>query len=223
MARIPRVVLPGTPHHVTQRGNRRQQVFFSAQDYQCYLDLMANSCADIGTDCWAYCLMPNHVHLILVPQHENGLRGALSEAHRQYTRMINFRQGWRGHLWQERFHSFPMDDSHVHAAVRYVELNPVRAGLVSNVGEWPWSSARAHLTGQDDRLVKAAPMLKRVDDWQRYLNKDDPEPTVDRLRKHTRTGRPLGGDSFIDAAERMTGRTLRPVRPGPKIVANRVG
>lgn len=142
MARIARVVLPDYPHHVTQRGNRRQAVFFSHDDYRTYRTLLAGACRVARTQVWAYCFMPNHVHLILVPSHVDGLRQALGEAHRRYTRRINLREGWRGHLWQERFHSFPMDDAHLVAAARYVELNPVCAGLVQRAADWPWSSAR---------------------------------------------------------------------------------
>jgi putative transposase len=125
MARLPRVVAPGLPHHVTQRGNRRQQTFFSDEDYVEYRRLLAESCRSCGTDVLAYCLMPNYVHLILVPADEFGLRDALGEAHRRYTRMVNFREGWKGHLWQECFHSFVMDERHLLAAARYVERNPV--------------------------------------------------------------------------------------------------
>ncbi|HHH44196.1 MAG TPA: transposase [Gammaproteobacteria bacterium] len=215
MARMPRVVLPGVPHHITQRGNRRQKVFFSDGDYRRYLGLLSQSCREAHTECWAYCLMPNHVHLILVPTHPDGLRSALSEAHRRYTRMINFRYDWRGHLWQERFHSFPMDEGHLYAAVRYVELNPVRAGLAIQAEDWPWSSAKAHLHRRNDDLVNVSPMLDRVDAWKRYLDQDQPDSGFDTIRKHARTGRPLGSDSFMDAAERITGRTLRPRPPGP--------
>ena len=131
MARMARVVAAGVPHHVTQRGNRRQQVFFSDADYQSYLTLLAISCRKTGVAVWAYCLMPNHVHLILVPRDADGLRAALADAHRRYSRDINFRQGWRGYLWQGRFASFPMDDNYLLACARYVELNPVRANLVA--------------------------------------------------------------------------------------------
>jgi len=129
MGRIARVVLPGYPHHVTQRGNRRQRVFFGDDDYDHYLKLIAQGCLDSQTNCLAYCLMPNHVHLVLTPSAERGLQSTLAEAHRRYTRRVNFRNDWRGHLWQERFHSFPMNDKHLAAVVRYVELNPVRARL----------------------------------------------------------------------------------------------
>ncbi len=216
MARIPRIVLPGCPHHVTQRGNRRQKVFFNREDYRVYRDYIAEGCEAVQTRCWAYCLMPNHVHLVLVPQYSDGLRESLAGAHRHYTRRINFRYGWRGHLWQERFHSFPMDEKHLLAAVRYVELNPVRAHLVTQAGDWPWSSACAHIQGQDDCLVQVSAMLDRVGDWGVYLAQDDSSNGLETLRKHSRTGRPLGHEAFIEMAEKVTSRTLKPSRPGPK-------
>ncbi len=210
MARLPRVVLPGHPHHVTQRGNRRQKVFFSEKDFGHYRQLLAESCRHCETACWAYCLMPNHVHLLLVPGHPDGLRAALAKAHRRYTRHVNFREGWRGHLWQERFHSFPMDEEHLLAAVRYVERNPVKAGLTRAAADWPWSSATAHLRGVDDRLVTVQPMLERVRDWAAYLSGDDDPAAVERLRKHSRTGRPAGSQGFLEIAEKISGRSLRP-------------
>lgn len=143
MTRLARVVVPGIPHHVTQRGNRRLDTFLCDGDYEFYIALMADHCRDNGVDVWAYCLMPNHVHLVLAPEDADGLRRTLAGAHRQYARMVNDREGWRGHLWQERFHSFPMDEAHLLMAVRYIELNPVRAGLTRRASEWRWSSARA--------------------------------------------------------------------------------
>ena len=181
MARMARVVVPGYPHHVTQRGNRRQQTFFTDHDYEHYIALVAQFAREFDTQVWAYCLMPNHVHLVMVPAQEDGLRATLGEAHRRYTRMVNFRQGWRGHLWQERFHSFVMDENHLLATVRYVERNPVVAHLRNSPGDWRWSSAAAHLRGEDDALVLVAPMLDRVDDWASYLSdqsRDDEERTL---------------------------------------------
>jgi len=208
-----RVVIPGYPHHVTQRGNRRQTVFFSDEDYLHYVDLLAEYTALSETEVWAYCLMPNHVHLVMVPKHEDGLRAALGEAHRRYTRRINFRNGWRGHLWQERFHSFVMDERYLVATVRYVELNPVKAQLCREPGDWPWSSARAHLEGKDDRLVNVGPMLERVGDWSHYLA-GDPVASDEVIERHTRTGRPLGSGAFVERLETATGRSLAPKRPG---------
>ena len=138
MARLARLVIPGLPHHITQRGNRRQKTFFNDGDYQAYLELMAEWCGEHGVEIWSYCLMPNHVHLIAVPKTEDGLRCAIGEAHRRYTRRINFRKKWRGYLWQGRFASFVMDEPYLLAAARYVELNPVRAKLVKTARQWPW-------------------------------------------------------------------------------------
>jgi putative transposase len=211
-----RVVVPECPHHVTQRGNRRQRTFFNASDYQAYRTLLAEACARSGTRVWAYCLMPNHVHFVMVPAGADGLRAALGEAHRHYTRRINFRFGWRGHLWQERFHSFPMDEDYLLAAVRYVELNPVVAALCERPEQWPWSSAGAHLRGEDDELVRVRPMLQRVADWHDYLAGGPDSTAQDRLRQHSRTGRPLGSDRFLDTLERLTARRLHPQRAGRK-------
>ncbi len=166
MARLARLVVPGMPHHVTQRGNRRQQTFFNDGDYAAYLELMADRCGDCGVEIWGYCLMPNHVHVIAVPSSEDGLRWAIGSAHQRYTRRINFRQKWRGYLWQGRFASFVMDEPYLLAAARYVELNPVRARVVDHPRRWPWSSARAHLCGRDDRLVNVVPMLGIVGNWE---------------------------------------------------------
>lgn len=216
MARLARLVVPGFPHHVTQRGNRNQQVFFNEEDYAFYLELVAASVRRAGTEVWAYCLMPNHVHLVMVPQDEDGLRAALGDAHRRYTQRINQRQAWQGHLWQERFHSFVMDEAHLLEAVRYIELNPVRAGLSRKPEAWRWSSARAHLDGKDDALVRVAPMLELVADWRGFLGKpSDPSPT-DLLERHESTGRPLGDSDFIARLERVTGRKLKPGKPGRK-------
>jgi len=125
------------PHHVTQRGNRRQPVFFCDDD-QTYLDLMGQWCGEHKVHVWAYCLMPNHVHWIVVPKTEDGLRRAIGEAHRRYTRRVNFREQWRGHLWQGRFASFVLDEPHLLACARYVELNPVRARLTAAPSKYRW-------------------------------------------------------------------------------------
>jgi len=160
--------------------------------------------------------MPNHVHLIATPKTEDGLRRAIGEAHRRYTRRINFREGWRGYLWQGRFASFVMDEPYLLAAARYVELNPVRAKLVDHARQWPWSSAKAHLKGRDDRLVKVAPLLAMVGDWKAFLRSAISEEKLRELREHGCTGRPLGSPTFIDRLESLVGRLLKRQKPGPK-------
>lgn len=215
MARMARLVVPNHPHHVTQRGNRRQPVFFLDDDYRAYFALIQDACERAETAVLAYCLMPNHVHFIMVPRHEDGLRGAIAEAHRRYTRRVNFRQQWRGHLWQERFHSVVMDERHLAAAVPYVELNPVRARLCDRADQWRWSSARARIAGDHDPLVDPD-LLERLLPGCGVVEPDPEESTCETIRLHTRTGRPLGSEGFMERLESITGRTLRPARPGPK-------
>ena len=220
MARLARVVAPGHPHHITQRGNRRMETFFCEEDYQVYMDLMAEWCARSGVAIWGYCLMPNHVHLIAVPDTEEALGRAIGEAHRRYTRHVNFREGWRGHLWQGRFASFPMDERYLLAAARYVELNPVRARMTVTPEAYRWSSAAAHLAGRDDRLVKVKPLLDIVGGgpaaWANFLAGGLADEEGDDLRRHVRTGRPLGGDAFVERLERTLGRSLKRQKPGRK-------
>jgi len=216
MARLARVVVPGMPHHVTQRGNRRQQTFFCDDDYQAYLDLMAQWCGEHKVQVWAYCLMPNHVHLIVVPKSEDGLRQAIGEAHRRYTRRVNFREQWRGHLWQGRFASFVLDEPHLLACARYVELNPVRARLTTAPSEYRWSSARAHIKRKDDCLVKVGPLLALAKNWRRLLTSAATDEQIKAFCEHERTGRPLGEENFQKRLEKKLGRVLRRQKPGPK-------
>ena len=215
MARIARIIAPSSPHHVTQRGNRRQQTFFGDEDYLAYIELMAEWCRAYNVAIWAWCLMPNHVHLIAVPTSTEGLARVIGEAHRRYTRRINCREQWRGHLWQERFASFPMDEQYLLAMARYIEMNPVAAIRVRDPGEYPWSSARAHLAGEDDTLTQVAPLLAKVPNWQEFLQLSSPDE-VDMLHRHERTGRPLGSRHFVDQLESTLSRILRPKKPGPK-------
>lgn len=214
MARIARVVVTDIPHHVIQRGNRRQTTFFNDGDYAAYKSIMAEQCRKHRVAVWAYCFMPNHVHMILVPEGEYGFNMAIGEAHRRYTRMINFRERWRGHLWQERFSSYPMDEKYLIAAARYIEQNPVRAQLVKNPADWKWSSASSHLRGIDDGFVVVKPLLDILGDWHAFLYSD--AESADLLRAHERTGRPLGAETFVEQCERQLSRNLKRQKPGPK-------
>ncbi len=209
-------MVPEVPHHVVQRGNRRQPVFFGPADYKAYLRLMAGWCRQERVEVWAYCLMPNHVHLVVVPASEHGLAQAIGEAHRRYTVRVNQRENWRGYLWQGRFSSYPLDEQYLLAAVRYVELNPVRARLAAQPWEYPWSSAAAHLRKRDDVLVRVKPMLCRVEDWREYLVPGQDSTEEELLRRHTRSGRPLGSHDFVEGLEARTGRLLAPRKRGPK-------
>ena len=220
MARFARVVVPGIAHHVPQRGVRRMQTFFNDEDYQIYLDLLQQWCRSAGVEVWAYCLMPNHVHMIVVPEHEESLARGIGEAHRRYTRHVNFKKGWKGYLWQGRFASFPLNEEYLLAAVRYVELNPIRARLVERPEDYRWSSARAHLQGKDDCLVNVKPMLERVsNNWVELLASGD-QKLFEMLRSHERTGRPLGDENFILKLSSLVGRDLSKHKPGPKQKGN---
>ncbi|OIP35221.1 MAG: transposase [Deltaproteobacteria bacterium CG_4_9_14_3_um_filter_44_9] len=216
MARIARVVIPGIPHHITQRGNRRMQTFFCDDDYQEYMSMMSASCRRYEVDVWAYCLMPNHVHFIAVPKHSDSFRHAIGEAHRRYTRHVNFREKWKGHLWQERFASYPMSENHLLAAARYIELNPVRAGIAKEPWYYKWSSAGAHVRGCDDNLVHVLPLLEIVEDWRGFIGEDVSTEEMGRFRLHERTGRPLGDKAFLERVEGLVSRVLRRQKPGPK-------
>lgn len=217
MARLPRLVLPSIAYHVTQRGNRRQQTFFEDADYVLYRDLLAQSAQKAGAQIWCYCLMPNHVHVIIVPSDEDGLRRTFADAHRRYTGFINARHRWTGHLWQGRFGAVAMDEAHLAAAVRYVSLNPVRARLVAQARDWPWSSVAAHLAGLDDTLVTVAPVLERFGSFADFLGDPaDDDAAWRALRMSETSGRPLGSDAWLEALEARTGRTLKPRKRGPK-------
>jgi putative transposase len=216
VARLARVVVPGEPHHVTQRGNRRERVFFGDDDYRAYLGLISNAARAAGTAIWAYCLMPNHVHFVMVPSDEDGLRATFAEAHRRYTARIHARERWSGHLWQGRFSSTAMDGQHLVEAVRYVELNPVRAGLVGAARDWPWSSARAHLAGRDDGVVSVDAMLAMVGDFAAYLTHEPAAEAVAAIRRSRTTGRPVGAPDWIAGLEARTHRALSPRTRGRK-------
>ncbi|MBN1364870.1 MAG: transposase [Syntrophaceae bacterium] len=216
MARIARVVAAKYPHHITQRGNRRQDTFFCDDDYRYYIGTLSEWCKKFDVEIWAYCLMPNHVHLIAVPETEDGLRRSIGETHRRYTRQINFREKWKGHLWQGRFSSFVMDEQYLLATARYIELNPVKAKLVKKPEQYQWSSSRAHRTAKDDQLVKVKPLLKLIDDWGDFLSSGYTKEEEFIMRRHKQTGRPLGSTHFIKRLENTLDRILVPkkgVRP----------
>jgi REP-associated tyrosine transposase len=214
--------MAGVPVHVTQRGNRRHDVFFTDDDRQLYLSKLREYSTQYHLRLLGYCLMTNHVHLIAVPGRPNSLAKALGRAHHDYTRWLHIRRGWVGHLWQNRFFSCPLDAAHRWEALRYVELNPVRAGLVRRADDWPWSSARAHLaeaSSDDERLLDLTPWRDRYGAarWREALESSVSDVALrDRIREATRTGRPLGSAEFVDSLECALKRRLRPAKPGPK-------
>jgi len=211
-----RIVVPNIPHHITQRGNRSQKVFFGDKDKLCYIKLLHEHAQKAGLAFWAYCLMDNHVHLIAIPEQADSLAKGIGDTHKHYTRMINFRENWRGYLWQGRFSSFPLDEKYLYAAVRYVERNPVRAGIVKRAEDYEFSSAKAHIYKEKDILLEDNFMTGEIKDWKTYLTEGDDEQDRKLFHKHARVGRPLGEEKFIKKLEGITGRILRPMKPGPK-------
>jgi len=216
MARLARVVVPGVPHHVTQRGNGRARTFFGDADYRLYRDMLAESCQNAGVEIWSWCLMPNHVHLILVPSDEDGLRRSLAPVHRRYAGHVHARRQRTGHFWQGRFGAVAMDEEHLAAALRYIALNPVRARLVERARDWRWSSTRALLSGKADGVTILEPIRKRFPDFADLLALGPDRDAFERLRQAETIGRPLGGAAFLDGIEAITGRDLRPRKRGPK-------
>ena len=215
MARLARIVIPGLPQHITQRGNRREAIFFEDGDQGIYCDLLAEQAQKAEVEVWANCLMPNHGRLILVPADADGLGRAVGEAHRRYTNFINARGRWTGLLFQSRFASVTLDDTHLMRAVRYVSLNPVRARLAAQAEQWQWSSVKADLAEANDVLVTVRPVLDRVADFRAWLQ-PGPEDDFRDLRDAEGTGRPLGTADFVEGLEAILGRKIARRAPGRK-------
>lgn len=218
-----RVVVPGVPHCVTQRGDRRETVFLARGDYQRYLNLLKEYSAARGLEAIAYCLMPNYVHLVAIPRRADSLATVLKPVHLRLAQFVNWTHGMTGRRWQGRFFSCPLDDRHTATAVRYVELNPVRAGLVREAESCQWSSAAAHAGLRNDEVLTVdARKLVGTGDWRAWLREPDEDESIQQLRLLTRTDRPFGEASFVDKAERVTGRLLRPRPAGrPKMKQTR--
>jgi putative transposase len=218
MPRRARVVIPGCVHHVTQRGNHRKAVFFDDGERWIYLSTLRRACVRHGITIIGYCLMTNHVHLLVMPRAENSLAEGLGRAHREYALWHHVKQGLTGHLWQNRFYSCPLDEEHAWVALRYVELNPVRAGLVERAWEWPWSSARAHVGERDDTSLLDLDLWAshyNATTWREVLHGEPMDTGLyDGIRRATLSGRPLGSEEFLQGLESHTGRALRPRRRG---------
>jgi putative transposase len=218
MPRISRAIWPGIPYHVTQRGNRREPVFFAAVDRYSYLKLLSEYAALHSVEVLAYCLMTNHVHLVLVPSTEEGLHRMLRPLHMRYAQRVNRGRGWRGHLWQGRFFSSMLDEPYLWSAIRYVELNPVRAGMVRRAEDYRWSSALAHCSGRHDPCLTTEPSwqarLASIGDWSAWLAAGDQPECLDTLRRNADKGLPCGSDEFVEQLERLTGHRLRALSRG---------
>jgi putative transposase len=220
MARLARLVLPGFPHHLTQRGTDRSDVFFSDDDRRMYLTLLRDHCRRSEISVIAWCLMTNHVHMVVVPGREDSVATAFGRTHNEYARWLHTRQRRAGHLWQKRLQSCPLEECHLWDAVLYVEMNPVRAGMAEAAADWPWSSARAHLSGQDPWHILDLTWWRAncdADWWPEVLRAGFQEAALAaRLREATRTGRPFGSDDFVRRIECAVGRPVGRLKAGRK-------
>jgi len=199
MARTARIVIPGLAHHITQRGNDRQDVFFTDDDRRMYLEFLRQQCKLCGVKVVAYCLMTNHVHLIAVPEQQDSLSKAMGRMNFRYAQYVNSMHDRSGHLWQNRFYSCPLDSEHL-------------SGIVSKAWEFPWSSAAAHVGGKDQSgLLDLSRWAKRhsPEDWRRRLSLPEDDEFTASIRNVTYRGRPLGSDKFLSEMETLTGRRLR--------------
>ncbi len=222
MSRPLRNIFLDIPYHISQRGNYRQPVFFGEADYQQYLEFLWVYAARYGLEILAYCLMPNHIHVIAVAHLELALARTFGLGHMRYTQYIHHRDHRIGHLWQGRFFAAPLDEEYLSRAVRYVEVNPLRAQLVAQPEDWPWSSARTHLQGE--RLPGASyPPSEALANWREYLAIDDPVEELNLLRRRTTTGRPIGNEAFITRLESIAGKPLNRERGRPRKVSAEPG
>ena len=217
MPRLARTVVAGCAHHITQRGNNRQDVFFVDDDRHVYLQLLGDQARKYGLDIVGYCLMGNHVHIVAIPQTEDSLAKAIGRTHFRYTQYINRFHKRSGHLWQGRFYSCPLDEPHFWLAMRYVELNPIRARICRKPWRYEWSSAAVHVDAKArSELLNLPRWYDMISDeqWRKELNAKIDEAKLSRLRANTHTGRPLGTDSFISKLEKLLGRRVRPLPVG---------
>jgi putative transposase len=206
-----RVIVPGVAHHVTQRGNRGEKVFFTVADRGRYLELLHDYANKHQLQVLAYCLMGNHVHLVAVPEASSSLADVLKPVHLRYAQHVNWTRHQTGRLWQGRFFSCPLDEAHCLAAIRYVELNPVRAKLVDKAEVYQFSSAAGHVGLRADPILTHDHEIEdAVGDWSQWLREKEDQLTFAGIRQCTRTGRPLGSPSFIDLLEHKLKRILRP-------------
>ena len=210
MPRIARTVASGYPHHVTQRGNYQQPVFEDESDFRQYLQWLQEYSTKYALKIWAYCLMTNHVHFVCVPEKEDSLARTFNTLHMRYSQYFNQKRKLKGHLWQGRFYSCILDERHLYAAVRYVETNPVRAGIVRKPHKYQWSSAGSHVNNEANPILSQDCYLeKEIDDWSEYLKEKEEEQAIENIKRCSMTGRPCGNDSFMKIIETLFGRRLR--------------
>jgi putative transposase len=217
MPRTARIAIPDVPVHITQRGNNRQDVFFVDDDRRVYLSILREQSELYGLEVLGWCLMTNHIHLLARPRAADSLAKALGRTHYRYTQYVNRLHARNGHLWQNRFFSCPLGREHFWQALRYVEQNPLRAGLVRQAWKYPWSSAAAHVESRDDTGLLNLAYWRQIAsavDWPKTLQTPQSDEQIERIRINTHTGRPLATDSLISKLEKLVNKRLRPLPVG---------
>ena len=218
MSRTARVVVPGVPHHITQRGVRKTDIFRHQTDYRRYTDVLIENCTKYGVLIRSYAWMPNHVHLVAVPLESKSFAKAFRRANSIYAKCFNKKHGLSGYLWQDRFFSCPMDEGHFWAAMRYVEQNPVRAGLVEIAEDYRWSSAKYHCFGDPDALIDTTWNPSDViPDWKSWLLMANDATYDQAIRASTRKGLPCGDEWFLNLLEKHLGQSFRRSKRVPKL------
>lgn len=201
MPRRSRVVIPGEAHHVTQRGNNRQNIFLEEEDFENYCYWINEYASKYNIDIRAYCLMKNHVHLVVVPKDTEGMALFFRTVHMRYAQYFNWKRKGVGHIWQSRYFSCPMDNEHSFWAIRYVEQNPVRAGMVESAWDYTWSSAKWHVGENNSKYiyVKDANIVDK-DKWREYIEYKDLF-SDDLVRKNTKKGLIIGDGALFLKSE----------------------
>lgn len=216
MPRIARVVTPNAPYHVTQLGNYKQNIFEGDEDKQVYMDFFMLYAKQYKVKLFAFCLMDNHVHFVVEPKKEDSLAMLFKYTHMRYSMYFNKKKGAHGHLFQGRFFSCVLDDEHLYEAIRYVELNPLRANMVLNLEDYYWNSAYFRLTWNTAYKLDSIDNYFEITDWKTYLQEPLDEEKIAQLRTHTKTGRPLGNEKFIQKLEKKLGIKITIEKPGRK-------
>ncbi len=206
MPRAARIVCIGVPYHVTQRGNFRMDIFEEDADREKYLEFFKQYKEQFKVKVYAWCLMSNHVHFIVEPTTEKGLAELFKFTHMRYSQYFNRKKGAHGHLWQGRFFSCALDNDHLYEAMRYVELNPLRAGIVQRIDGYSWSSVKEHLNGKGKMTLDAVTNYLEIDDWKEYLREKGDDELINNIRKRTKIGKPLGDAKFIKKMEKLSGK-----------------